>query len=112
MNTMPRLPTLQRRMRRILSAALLIPCLATAAPFAYVSNEKSGTVSVIDTASDSVVAEMKAGAKPRGAAAARNMLYVSDQPANALVVLDLSSRSSAGAVALGESPEGVSASAA
>lgn len=97
--------------RRVVSVALLFPCIVMAAPFAYVSNEKSGTISVIDIATDSVVAEIKAGAKPRGAAAARNTLYVSDQPANALLMLDLQSRKASGTVPLGESPEGVSASA-
>ncbi len=40
-----------------------------AAPFAYAPNEKSGTVSVICTANDQVVAEIKAGEKLRGLAA-------------------------------------------
>ncbi|HYS74879.1 MAG TPA: hypothetical protein VEM38_02160, partial [Burkholderiales bacterium] len=54
---------------------------ACAAPFAYVPNERSGTVSVIDTASDQVVATIKAGGKPRGIAASPDgrRLYVSDQ---------------------------------
>ena len=46
---------------RLLGSAVLLPGLALAAPFAYVPNEKSGTVSVIDTATDSVVADIKAG---------------------------------------------------
>ncbi len=64
---------------------------AWAAPFAYVPNERSGTVSVIDTASDQVVATIKAGGKPRGIAASPDgrRLYVSDQPSGALLILDL-----------------------
>ena len=96
---------------RLFGSVLLLPGLALASPFAYVPNEKSGTVSVIDVATDSVVTDIKAGSKPRGLAIAGNRLYVSDQPANALVVIDLASRSRRH-VALGESPEGVSASAA
>ena len=45
--------------------ALFATCLAAGAqaqPFAYVPNEGSGTVSVIDTRSDQVVAEIAAGA--------------------------------------------------
>ena len=38
-----------------LAALAAWPCLAQAAPFAYVPNEGSGTLSVIDTASDGVV---------------------------------------------------------
>ena len=40
-----------------------------AAPFAYVPNEESGTISVIDTSTDQVVKEIKVGDKPRGMAA-------------------------------------------
>ena len=39
---------------------------AGAAPFAYVPNEESGTISVIDTSTDKVVKEIRAGDKPRG----------------------------------------------
>ena len=57
---------------------------AAAAPFAYASNEGSASVSVIDTATDRVVATLKVGAKPRGIAisADGSRLYVSDQTAN------------------------------
>ena len=70
-----------------LAGAALVPLTALAAPFAYVPNEKSGTISVIDTENDTVVAEIKAGDKPRGLAASIDgkTLYVSDQPNNALV---------------------------
>src|SRR4051812_42544310 len=39
----------------VLVAACLIACPALAQPFAYVPNEKSGTVSIIDTTKDAVV---------------------------------------------------------
>ena len=95
-----------------LAGAALVPLTALAAPFAYVPNEKSGTISVIDTENDTVVAEIKAGDKPRGLAASIDgkTLYVSDQPNNALVKVDLEQRVSAGLIELGESPEGVSIS--
>ncbi|MFX8620493.1 hypothetical protein ABTM24_19890, partial [Acinetobacter baumannii] len=38
------------------------------APLAYVPNEKSGSLSVIDTETDSVIATIPAGKKPRGLA--------------------------------------------
>ncbi len=41
---------------------------ARAAPLAYVSNEGSASVSIIDTASDKVTATFKVGTKPRGIA--------------------------------------------
>jgi len=85
---------------------------ALAAPFAYVPNEGSGTLSVIDTATDQVIGDIPAGKKPRGLAAnvEGTRLYVSDQPNNRLVVVDLALRKEVGTVPLGVSPEGVSAS--
>ena len=68
-----------RTLRPIAMLAAVCFCGASgAAPFAYVPNEKSGTISVIDTDSDAVVAEVKAGDKPRGLAASRDgkTLYV------------------------------------
>jgi len=49
----------------LLTAALL-PGMATASPFAYVPNEKSGTISIIDCATDNVVGQIKAGTKRAG----------------------------------------------
>ena len=45
---------------------LLAPLAALAAPFAYVPNEGSATLSIIDTATDQVVGEIAVGKKPRG----------------------------------------------
>ncbi|MEK8029773.1 cytochrome b/b6 domain-containing protein [Ideonella sp. DXS29W] len=82
---------------------------AQAAPFAYVPNEGSGTLSVIDVATDQVVAEIAAGKKPRGTVITVDgqRAFVSDQPNNRLVIVDLAKRQASGEVALGESPEGV-----
>src|ERR1700686_5154290 len=50
---------------RLLGAlTLVMPLAALAAPFAYVPNEGSGSLSVIDTATDQVVGEIAAGKKP------------------------------------------------
>src|ERR1043166_7622355 len=81
--------------RRIVGLLLLTVMMKLAhAGLALVGNENAGTVSLIDTASDEVVGEIKTGGKPRGAAilAARKLAYVSDQPANALLVIDLEKR--------------------
>ncbi len=96
----------------LLAGALLAPSVGLTAPFAYVPNEKSGTLSIIDTADDTVVAEIKSGDKPRGLAVSKDgkTLYVSDQPNNVLVKIDLEQRTAIGTVELGESPEGVSMS--
>jgi YVTN family beta-propeller protein len=99
---------------RCLAALALLAALPTlqAAPggaLAYVPNEGSGTISVIDTGTDEVVAELPGGSKPRGLAVGpdRRWLYVSDQPKNALQLVDLRARALGPAIALGESPEGV-----
>jgi len=101
-------------LRRLALSILALACLsqARAAPFAYVPNERSGTVSVIDTASDRVVATIKTGGKPRGIAASPDgrRLYVSDQPTGSLVVVDLAAREISEQIPVGKSPEGVTIS--
>ena len=43
----------------------LLPETGTAEPFAYVSNEYDDTVTVVDTATDKVVATIEVGDRPR-----------------------------------------------
>src|SRR5258708_7183561 len=93
--------------------APLLPALAgrseaLAASFAYVPNERSGPVWVIDTASDQVGAPIKTGGKPRGIAATPDgrRLYVSDQPSGSLVGVDLAAREGSERIPVGKSPEG------
>ena len=67
---------------------------------AYVSNERSGTVSVIDTATDRVISTVRAGSRPRGIEWHDGRLFVAlsdDDPrattgADAIVALDASGR--------------------
>src|SRR5207245_10010195 len=58
-------------LRRLGLLILALACLsqARAAPFAYVPHERSGTVAVIDTASDQVVETVNTGGKQGGIAA-------------------------------------------
>jgi YVTN family beta-propeller protein len=90
-------------------ALLFVMLPALAAPLAYVANEKSGTLSIIDTASDRVTGEIATGGKPRGMALSRDgkWLYVSDSAGNRLLVVDTARRTVQAAVPLGESPEGI-----
>ncbi len=73
-----------------LAALLAFPLACIAGPLAYASNEGSGTVSVIDTATDTVKATLRVGKKPRGIALSADgkRLYLSDQELDALVVVD------------------------
>src|SRR5690242_17508598 len=98
------------RLPHAVAIALLFFCAAAAAqPMAYVANEKSGTVSVVDTAADKVVAEIATGGKPRGMALSPDgqRLYVSEQSKNALLVVDTSTREVLQEIELGQSPEGI-----
>ncbi len=59
------------RARRLLVVAIVGHVLAAgAAERAYVTNEKAGTVSVIDVATRAVVATIPVGGRPRGIHAA------------------------------------------
>ena len=69
------------RARLILSMAILaLPGIAPAAaqPYAYVTNQASATVSVIDTRTDKVASTLAAGDEPRGIAASADgaRLYI------------------------------------
>jgi YVTN family beta-propeller protein len=99
---------------KLLSAALLALCAAALGrPHAYVPNEGSGTLSVIDTETDQVVAEIPAGKKPRGTVVTPDArtAFVTDQPAGALNVVDLVAGKLVGSIPLGTSPEGAGISA-
>ena len=100
------------RFSRILIAAALslassLPVVA--APIAYASNEGSGTVSMIDTATDKVTATFSVGGKPRGIALSPDgkRLYLSDQTANAVLTVDAATGALLTRTALGKSPEGI-----
>ena len=63
--------------RTILGTCLaLVPAAEAAAYKAYVSNEKSNTISVIDTAAWKVVETIKVGQRPRGIAFTKDQKYV------------------------------------
>src|SRR3954466_15627245 len=101
-------------MRRMISVTFLLALLIGAAPRtapsgrAYVSNERSGDISVIDLSSNTVVATIPVGKRPRGVQLSpdKTRLYValsgtpitppgqeqsgpSDKSADAIGVIDL-----------------------
>jgi YVTN family beta-propeller protein len=86
-----------------LSLASSLPVVA--APIAYASNEGSGTVSMIDTATDKVTATFSVGGKPRGIALSPDgkRLYLSDQTANAVLTVDAATGAVLTRTALGKS---------
>ena len=76
--------------------------------YAYVTNEGSGTVSVIDVATHRVTGTMKVGDRPRGIAASPDgsRLYISDQGGR-LIERDIFMSMESGSVMLAHSPDAV-----
>jgi YVTN family beta-propeller protein len=84
---------------------------AWAAPFGYVVNHGDGTVSVLDTASNLVVATVTVGSEPLGAAVnpAGTRAYVTNQvaPAGSVSVIDTSLNGVVATIDVGARPSGV-----
>jgi YVTN family beta-propeller protein len=80
-----------------------------AAPFAYVPNEGSGTISIIDTQTDAVTGEIAIGGKPRGIAISPDgkRLYVSEQKGEHVDVIDTATKKFIKKIPVGDSPEAV-----
>src|SRR5229473_3226226 len=77
-----------------LALALMLACLlapaSTRAQNAYITNQSSSTVSVIDTATDTVIATIPVGLTPFGVAVSPDgsKVYVTHEFANAVSVID------------------------
>ena len=92
-----------------LLALLLPPGFAGAAPFAYISNSASNSVSVIDTANNTVVATAPVGTNPWGVAVnpSGTRAYVSNRDSNSVSVIATASNSVVATIPIGSSPGGV-----
>src|SRR5262245_9510077 len=90
-------------------AAMACATCPTLAATAYVPNEGSATISVIDTATDKVTATLRHGKKPPGIAISKDgaRLFLSDQTGNALVVVDIAKDAIVATIPLGDSPEAI-----
>src|SRR5512144_1744599 len=95
----------------LLASASCFPAFAQ--PRAYVSNEKSDEVSVIDTATDRVIATVKVGQRPRGIVVAPDgkRVYVSNGNSNDLSVIDAATNTVIETIPAGVDPEGITISA-
>ena len=93
----------------LLLALFASPLLA--APFAYVPNEKSATLSVIDTATDQRQDDIPVGQRPRGAVTDGKLVYLTDAKEGSLLTLDPRSSQVLRSTRLGDSPEGLGLSA-
>src|SRR5256714_15343005 len=100
-----------RSPRRTLAGALLALLLlsipsARAAPFAYITNNGSNNVSVLDTASNTVTATVAVGSFPTGVAVnpAGTRVYVANIGSNAVSGLDTASKTGLATAAGGKNP--------
>jgi len=101
----------------LLSATLAgAPSTSAANVYAFVGNQESGTVSIIDTVTDEVVRTLpeqgKLGAKIQAVVADRGgqTAFVVDAAGNALIALDIASGQIQQRIAVGGSPEGATLS--
>src|SRR5215467_7221831 len=88
-------------------AAILAGSLG-ATPFAYIPNDDS-TVSVIDTATNTVVKKILVGSFPLGVAAdpAHNKVYITNSGDNTVSVINTQRQRIAETIPVGSGPEGI-----
>ncbi len=95
----------------LISAAviLILTSIAGAAPFAYVANAGDNTVTVIDTATNTVTATVPVGSVPCGDAVTPDgsSVYVTNSGSNTVSVIDTTTNTVTATVPVGSSPIGV-----
>jgi YVTN family beta-propeller protein len=115
-----RASTQRLRAASVAIASALVWILAAAAPaggthstgeLAYVTNFRGGSVSVVDTSTNTVTATIPVGCGPEGAAVTRDgaFVYVANQCGGNVSVIDASSNTVTATVGVGFQPRGVAA---
>ena len=97
----------------VLAACLLLGLAgAQAAPFAYITNQGSHDVSVIDLANQAVVATVAVGRSPAGVVAASRAgkVFVSNPDSKTISVIDMQRQAVAATWPAGDGPVGLDAS--
>lgn len=82
---------------------------AFAAPFAYITNQGSHDVSVIDLAQQRVVATVPVGRSPAGVVAAGGRAFISNPDSRDISVIDMASQSVVRTLQAGQGPVGIDA---
>ena len=93
-------------------ACMLAPAaVANAAPFAYITNQGSHDVSVIDLASQKVVATVPVGRSPAGVVASSRAgrVFVSNPDSKTISVIDMREQKVVDTLAAGDGPVGIDA---
>jgi YVTN family beta-propeller protein len=95
----------------VLAATALAAGAALAAPFAYITNQGSHDVSVIDLATQQVVATVPVGRSPAGVVASSRTgrVFVSNPDSKTISVLDMRLQRVVDTLAAGEGPVGIDA---
>ena len=96
-----------------LCLAAMAPAIAEAAPFAYITNQGSHDVSVIDLASQKVVALVPVGRSPAGVVAVSRTgrVFVSNPDSKTISVIDMRQQKVVATLAAGDGPVGIDATA-
>ncbi|MBK8741332.1 MAG: YncE family protein [Betaproteobacteria bacterium] len=83
--------------------------MAMAAPFAYITNHGGSTVSVLDTATNTVITTITVGLHPYGVAvnAAGSRAYVTNEGSHNVSVINTATNTVIATVPVGVTPEGV-----
>ncbi|MBA2350754.1 MAG: beta-propeller fold lactonase family protein [Burkholderiales bacterium] len=83
--------------------------IAAAAPFAYITNAASNSVSVIDIATNAVTATITVGANPTGVAVGFDgaRVYITNTGNNSVSVIDTASNAVTSTISVGNGPGGV-----
>lgn len=109
--TAPRLScrSLLGRRAALLGAALVLAPWAHAAPFAYITNQGSHDVSVIDIATQAVVSTVPVGRSPAGVVASSRggRVYVSNPDSKTISVIDMRQQSVVHTWPAGSGPVGI-----
>src|SRR2546427_1836784 len=101
--------TFTHRLALLLGVLVLSPVVWAGTPLAYITNINDGTVSVIDTASNTVTATVSVGSFPNGVAVTPDgaRVYVANIFGNSVSVIDTASNNVTTTVDGGASPIGV-----
>ncbi|KKH49928.1 PKD domain-containing protein [Methanosarcina sp. 1.H.A.2.2] len=93
-------------------AFLMLVSIAGASPFAYIANEESNNISVIDTTTNKVTATISVGSNPIGVAINPDgtKIYVVNSHSNDVSIIDTATNTVKATVPVGRSPQGVAIS--
>ena len=107
-----RIYTLRKALGVMALALLVLVDIAGAAPFAYITNSDSNSVSVIDGATNTVISTVFVGNMPHGVAVTPDgsKVYVTNQVSNNVSVINTTTNTVTATVNVGLYPKGVTVS--